>query len=136
MLVLTILGGPWYQLHCEAAMSHDLLQKGHDLHFYRLPQTADENYRYGVVCDGCDIECEGCTIEDDYTIPVCSALLEHTTSESGTATLERLVVDPGYWRATNTSRDILECFNKNACRGGVTGNKTYCSTGYEGPCER
>lgn len=122
-------------------MPRDLFQKGHGLSplFCLLPQTDDENYRYGIVCDGCDgsdVECEGCTIEDDHTIPVCSPLLEHTTSERGTATLERLVLNSGYWRATNTSRDILECFNKNACHGGVTGSKTYCSMGYEGPCER
>ena len=45
------------------------------------------------------------------------------------------MLEAGYWRTTNTSRNVLACFNEKACLGGVTGNPGYCSDGYEGPCE-
>lgn len=102
----------------------------------RFSQNAVEDDRYKIVCDDCGKECKGCTIADGKSIPVCSELLGHTDSRGGVATLETLLLYPGYWRATNTSRDILECFNKRACNGGKTGNPEYCSTGYTGPCER
>ena len=99
-------------------------------------QTAVDGDRFEIVCDGCNIECEGCTIADIDTAPVCSDLLDHTDSQGGKAILETLILDPGYWRATNTSRTILACFHKEACKGGLTGDPEYCLTGYEGPCEK
>ena len=74
-------------------------------------------------------------VENDYKVPVCEDLFDHADSLDGTATLETLVLEAGYWRATTTSRDVLACFNEKACLGGVTGNPGYCSAGYEGPCE-
>lgn len=68
--------------------------------------------------------------------PVCEDLLDHASSLGGTAMLETLVLEAGYWRATNISMNILACYNRKACRGGVTGNPDYCATGYKGPCER
>lgn len=50
-------------------------------------------------------------------------------------TLDKLFIEPGYWRATAFSTDILQCYNADACRGGVTGSAGYCLEGYEGPCE-
>ena len=50
-------------------------------------------------------------------------------------TLDKLVIDPGYWRANESSTDILQCYNTNACLGGVTGSVGYCLEGYQGPCE-
>ena len=88
------------------------------------------------MCNGCDEECEECNIECSRFIPVCTELLDHADSQGGTATLETLLVDEGFWRATNTSRNVLECFNTKACRGGVTGDRDYCMAGYEGPCEQ
>lgn len=61
--------------------------------------------------------------------------MEHTQSAGGNATVEALEIEPGYWRATNTSKKILVCFNGDACLGGVTGASGYCGAGYEGPCE-
>ncbi|CAN0255509.1 unnamed protein product, partial [Ascophyllum nodosum] len=46
--------------------------------------------------------------------------------------LEDLDIDKGYWRATNRSKSILECYNVEACRGGKTGSPDYCDTGYAG----
>ena len=50
--------------------------------------------------------------------------------------LEELDIDEGYWRATNTSKTILECYNTDACKGGKTGAQGYCDAGYAdtGPC--
>lgn len=109
-----------------------------DLLFVRcpLPHTTVGDDRYDIVCHGCDIECEGCTIEDNHSISIYSAVFDQAQSEGGIATLETLVLDPGYWRATATSRDILECFNKLACRRGETRNPEYCLAGYEGPCKQ
>lgn len=101
-----------------------------------FPQNAVADDRYRIVCDGCGVECKGCTITDCSSIPVCSELLDHADSQGGTATLETLLLYPGYWRATNTSRNIVACFNKRACAGGKTGNPEYCSAGYTGPCEQ
>lgn len=51
------------------------------------------------------------------------------------AKLETLAVDKGYWRATKTSKEILACYNEDACLGGQTGSQGYCKEGYKGPCE-
>ena len=114
-----------------------------NIHVRRFPsciaffsQTAVNGDRFEIVCDGCNIECEGCNIEDNHTAPVCTDLLDHTDSQGGIATLETLILDPGYWRATNRSRIILACFHKEACNGGLTEDPEYCLKGYEGPCEK
>lgn len=46
-----------------------------------------------------------------------------------------LTIDPEYWRATNTSVNVLGCYHGDACLGGLTGSSSYCLAGYEGPCE-
>lgn len=61
--------------------------------------------------------------------------MANTRSEGGPATLEMISIDKGYWRATNSSRDVLACYNADACLGGLTGTAEYCLEGYEGPCK-
>ena len=102
-----------------------------------LPQIVADQSRYETVCDGFGAQenCPTCIVKDSNHIPVCTEVFDHTDSQGGKATLETLVLDAGYWRATNKSRQIMACFNKNACNGGLTGNPDNCSTGYEGPCE-
>ena len=90
--------------------------------------------RYGSVCSGCPV-CDGCDVQDESLVPVCTSQMEHTRSEGGDTTIETLDVDYGYWRATPTSRDVLTCYNEDACLGGVTGGPDFCRKGYEGPCE-
>ena len=89
------------------------------------------------MCDGCGAQekCLRCIVKDSNHIPVCSEVIDHTDNQDGTATLETLVLEAGYWRTSKSSRQIMACFKKDACRGGLTGNPDYCSTGYEGPCE-
>lgn len=89
--------------------------------------------QFETVCQGCDTQCRGCTIEGKE--PICSDALDHSSSAGVNATIEFLSIDPGYWRATNTSTDVLACYSGKACVGGVTGRKEYCHTGYEGPCK-
>lgn len=67
-------------------------------------------------------------------MPVCSTELDHSTSRGGNVTLNLLEFDPGYWRATSTSKVVLACYNEDACLGGITGADGYCRQGYEGPC--
>ena len=61
--------------------------------------------------------------------------MEHSNSSGGTITLEAISIQPGYWRATGSSTDIVACYNTEACLGGVSGTAGYCLEGYEGPCE-
>lgn len=91
-----------------------------------------------MVCSECSI-CSGCSFGDEKGIPTCISLtqagVEHASSIGGTTTVEQLTIDKGYWRATNTSTNVKECFNTEACTGGLTGSSDFCLEGYEGPCE-
>ena len=95
-------------------------------------QTGDP---YEAACDGCEAFCDGCSFEDPLLVPICTEELDHTVSAGGTVTLDQLKIEAGYWRATESSADILACFHADACLGGVTGSAGYCREGYEGPCE-
>eukprot|EP00752_Nemacystus_decipiens_P009937 g8861.t1 len=88
---------------------------------------------YETVCDGCQTTCNGCSFDEPPLVPACSEVLENAISPGGVVTLEMLEIEPGYWRATESSEDILACYNKDACLGGVTGATGYCLEGYEGP---
>lgn len=91
--------------------------------------------RYLKVCDGCPVDaCNESIYIKDLRDITCSSALEHTTSLSG-ATVETLQIEDGYWRATNTSKTVLQCYNAAACRGGQTGDANFCEGGYTGPCE-
>ena len=50
--------------------------------------------------------------------------------------METLLIERGYWRATNSSETVLACYNGDACLGGETGTSDFCSKGYEGPCRK
>ncbi|CAN0249419.1 unnamed protein product, partial [Ascophyllum nodosum] len=64
------------------------------------------------------------------TVPTCSAALDHTSAGESGVSLEELKIDKGNWRATNTSKSVLECYNTEACKGGKSGAPDYCDTGY------
>lgn len=92
-----------------------------------------------MVCSGCPT-CLGCSFGDAKGVPTCTSLtqagVEHASSDGGTTTVKQLHIDKGYWRATSTSTNVKECFNTEACTGGMTGSSDFCLQGYEGPCER
>lgn len=87
-----------------------------------------------AVCKGCSTGCTKCSIEGKQPTK-CVEAPGHTSAIGVNATLESLLIEPGYWRATGTSVHIFACYNPDACLGGVTGAEGYCRKGYEGPCE-
>lgn len=90
---------------------------------------------FEAVCDGCDAECANCSFDEPLLEPTCSIVLEHSNSSGGNTTIATLSVEPGYWRATTVSANVFECYNADACLGGLTGETAYCLEGYEGPCK-
>lgn len=92
-----------------------------------------------AMCDGCDQVYENCDFGQPVLVPECVSLsdagIEHASSTGGITTIEGLEIHQGYWRATSTSAHVLECYNSDACRGGMTGSVGYCSEGYGGPCK-
>ncbi|CAN0179302.1 unnamed protein product, partial [Ectocarpus sp. 12 AP-2014] len=53
---------------------------------------------------------------------------------TGGTTLETLELEPGYYRISNTSHTVRECFQESACKGGTDASHDgYCAAGYEGP---
>lgn len=98
-------------------------------------QQSVELETFKTLCHGCGEDCKNCCFDEPSVVPVCTPQLGHSTSAGGAATVEMLVIDHGYWRATPDSTEVLACYNTDACRGGVTGAHDYCNVGYEGPCE-
>ncbi|CAN0383488.1 unnamed protein product, partial [Laminaria digitata] len=47
-------------------------------------------------------------------------------------TLESLHLQTGYWRSSDASKEIRECYEEAACIGGERG---LCASGYKGPCK-
>ena len=88
---------------------------------------------FEAICDGCEIECTNCVFSEGTVEPVCFIVLDHSKSIGGQTTLEDISIEDGFWRATTTSKEILQCHNEDACLGGVTGSEGYCEVGYEGP---
>ncbi|CAB1114887.1 unnamed protein product [Ectocarpus sp. CCAP 1310/34] len=82
-------------------------------------------------CSGCQATCDGCA--QPPAVPLCSDVIPDSRSDGGLVTLETLLIDPGYWMATNSSTEVLACYNVDACVGGITGATEYCVEGYEGP---
>eukprot|EP00752_Nemacystus_decipiens_P017698 g15868.t1 len=88
---------------------------------------------YDAACDGCQIACDGCVFAEPLLAPICTEAMAHSSSSGGRTTLEELLIERGYWRATNLSETVLACYNADACLGGKTGTSDYCRQGYEGP---
>jgi len=108
------------------------------LFFYipRVWQTEDNYAAFRVVCSGCRSLCTSCSFEEPQVEPTCTRVLDHTSSPGGTVTLAQIRIDPGYWRATESTTNVLACYNADACLGGVTGTAGYCREGSDGPCKR
>ena len=97
-----------------------------------MPSPVQWDVEFETVCKDCGEQCHGCEFEGME--PMCFEELDHSKSPGGNTTVELLLIDPGYWRVSNTSTKILACYNADACKGGVTGDPEYCLKGYEGPC--
>lgn len=98
---------------------------------FALCQSGDP---FEAVCHGCETTCDGCVFVDGLLAPVCTDVMDHSTSKGGNITLQSLSIEKGYWRPTASSIEVLACYNADACLGGVTGTSGYCLDGYEGPC--
>lgn len=92
-----------------------------------------------MICDGCLATYDNCIFEEPVLVPRCISMsdagIEHASSSGGVTTIEQLNIDQGYWRVTPTSTLVLECYNSDACKGGLTGRDDYCSEGYNGACK-
>lgn len=57
--------------------------------------------------------------------------------ESPGATLFSLPIRQGYWRSSQSSLVVFECFHAKACAGRtkILSADDYCEDGYKGPCE-
>ena len=104
-----------------------------DSNFVRRSQS---NNFFGVMCKGCGEKCDGCYFERSSETPVCAETMENSYSPGGLTTLDLVSINPGYWRATAFSEEVLACYNADACLGGLTGAPDFCLDGYEGPCKR
>lgn len=103
---------------------------------YHFVISAQGIGRFEAICEGCIVPCQDCIVEDNTSVPICTATFAHANSGGGATVIEEVVVDTGYWRASNKSSTVLSCYNTDACLGGVTGDPDYCLEGYEGPCKR
>lgn len=79
--------------------------------------------------------CQECIIEDETSVPICEPMFEHTHGGGGETTIEGVMVERGYWRATTKIIHVFPCFKDDACLGGLTDAPDYCDKGYEGPCK-
>lgn len=68
------------------------------------------------------------------TRPVCVVLPSGVEAASSGTTVASLALYEGYYRTSNQSRIILECFNKKACKGGTDADD-YCTIGFGGSCK-
>lgn len=108
----------------------------------RRPQiTADmatPSTMYELDCDSCPELCDDCFVHSNHA-HTCELVPAHTSSNAPGGELQSLHLDPGYWRSSFFSKEILECYEATACIGGggegVTNVDSYCGDAYTGPCE-
>lgn len=87
---------------------------------------------YETACDECPEECDDCAVANPDEALLCEPVLDNTNSPTADGTLESLNLRRGYWRSSNSSRDVRECPRAESCLGGTEGR---CAAGYGGPCE-
>lgn len=101
--------------------------------------------RQGKFCASCFKEvCARCANAGDGVpdgalvqidgIPLCAEIPAGVAALSRGTTLATLALDKGYYRTSNHSHKIRQCYHADACIGGNDADK-YCATGYAGPCE-
>lgn len=92
--------------------------------------------RYEEVCAECTGGCSppGVSIDNEY-VPICTAVPPGVNGNATGQILSSLDLKKGYFRISNNSHVVLECYQVDACRGGTNATE-YCADGYEGPCER
>lgn len=100
-------------------------------------QTSPDTCRFEVACgqclDGCDSDLRNVAIERTM-LPTCEPIPAGVWPSSTAIVLQTFDVKKGYFRISSESPIVLECFQKDACIGGINASN-YCAIGYEGPCE-
>lgn len=93
---------------------------------------------YEVDCDSCPELCGDCYMHANH-VHTCEPVPTHTYSDAPGGNLQSLGLDPGYWRSSIYSKEILECYGATACIGGgtrgIASADSYCGDAYTGPCE-
>lgn len=92
---------------------------------------------FDEVCSKCSTGLDGIANSEEVRIsgsPVCAKPPTGAKAPSRGTTVATLTLEPGYFRTSNESNDVRECYNENACRGGSDPDE-YCTSGYTGPCE-
>lgn len=99
---------------------------------FPVSSIAQSGDPYEAVCSGCQTSCDECSFEEPDLAPICEDVVDHSISSGGTVTLEALLIQPGYWRATASSTVVLACYNAEACLGGVSETADFCLEGLRG----
>lgn len=80
-------------------------------------------------------ECKVCnwgTYSFEKSSNTCSLCMKNAECQGGLS----IVVDEGFWRASNTSENIYQCLSRSSCHGGYVENSLIpveCKEGYTGP---
>ena len=82
----------------------------------------------------CDVSAGNASVNPRDTIPSCEELPTGVRHVSEGATPENFHLEKGYYRTSNKSIYVRECYREGSCKGGDDASN-YCARGYEGPCE-
>lgn len=103
----------------------------------RSRQASPGNCRFELACaqcpGGCERELSNVTIERS-TLPACDPIPVGVWPSPNSTTLQTFDLKEGYYRTSVESPVVLECYQKDACSGGINPDG-YCAIGYTGPCE-
>eukprot|EP00904_Undaria_pinnatifida_P012520 jgi/Undpi1/8399/HiC_scaffold_25.g10867.m1 len=91
---------------------------------------------FDEVCARCSTGSGGILYREEVEIdglPVCEEVPSGATASSKGTTVETLSLEEGYYRTSNTSHAVLECYQKSACLGGIAVGDSSCASGYKGP---
>ena len=67
-------------------------------------------------------------------LTLCAEAPPGTMAPSSGTTVETLILEKGYYRSSNQSHNVWECYQTDACAGGVS-IEGICAVGYAGPCK-
>eukprot|EP00903_Cladosiphon_okamuranus_P007092 g6891.t2 len=89
--------------------------------------------RFDVVCSRCALSCEdtptSVNVLDDTVVPTCQPIMTGVQGGTPGLTLRTLELKRGYYRTSSVSKEVLECYQEDACVGGNDASE-YCALGY------
>ncbi|CAM9198462.1 unnamed protein product [Ectocarpus sp. 12 AP-2014] len=91
--------------------------------------------RFEEVCSGCAPSCQeipaSVDMIDGGLVPACEMVMAGVDASGNGMNVSTLNLTRGYWRTSAESRNVLKCYQENACVGGVDTSR-YCEEGYQG----